>query len=52
MSFTAYAQMALAQVSEAFAHLGFPDYFRVELSWANLQQLLTPPRLPGWCSVW
>jgi hypothetical protein len=36
MSFTAYAQLRLPQVAAAFAHLGFPDYFRVELSWAKL----------------
>jgi hypothetical protein len=35
MSFTAYAQLRLPQVAEAFTHLGFPDYFRVELSLAN-----------------
>jgi hypothetical protein len=29
MGFTAYAQLRLPQVAEAFAHLGFPDYFRV-----------------------
>src|SRR5256885_7276670 len=36
MGFTAYAQLRLPQVAEMFAHLGFPDYFRVELSWAKL----------------
>src|SRR5499426_2305375 len=36
MSFTAYAQLRVPQVAEAFTHLGFPDYFRVELSWAKL----------------
>ncbi len=36
MSFTAYAQLRLPQVAEAFTHLGFPDTFRVELSWAKL----------------
>ena len=33
MGFTAYAQLRLPQVAEAFTHLGFPAYFRVELSW-------------------
>lgn len=45
MSFTAYAQLRLPQVAEAFTHLGFPGYFRVELSWAKLLGavvLLTP----------
>ena len=36
MSFTAYAQLSLPQVAEAFTHLGFPAYFRVELSLAKL----------------
>ncbi len=36
MSFTAYAQLTLPQVAEAFTHLGFPSYFRVELSCAKL----------------
>jgi hypothetical protein len=36
MGFTAYAQLTLPQVAEAFTRLGFPDYFRVELSWAKL----------------
>jgi hypothetical protein len=35
MGFTAYAQLRLPQVAEAFIHLGFPAYFRVELSWAK-----------------
>ena len=36
IGFTAYAQLALPQVAEAFIRLGFPDYFRVELAWAKL----------------
>src|SRR5438477_343609 len=36
IGFTAYAQLRLSQVAEAFTHLGFPAYFRVELSWAKL----------------
>lgn len=36
MAFTAYAQLTLPQVAEMFTHLGFPDYFRIELSWAKL----------------
>ena len=35
IGFTAYAQLALPQVAAAFVHLGFPAYFRVELSWAK-----------------
>jgi hypothetical protein len=53
MGFTAYAQLQLPQVAAAFTHLGFPDYFRVELSWAKLLGvvlLLTPvpARLKEW----
>ena len=36
MGFTAFAQLRLPQVAEMFTHLGFPAYFRVELSWAKL----------------
>ena len=36
MGFTAYAQLRLPQVAEAFKHLGFPAYFRVELSLAKM----------------
>src|SRR5438094_4989116 len=53
MSFTAYAQLRLPQVSEAFTHLGFPAYFRVELSWAKFLGVVlmlapTPARLKEW----
>lgn len=36
MGFTAYAQLRLPQVAEAFNHLGFPPYFRMELALAKL----------------
>ncbi len=53
IGFTAYAQLRLPQVAQAFAHLGFPDYFRVELSWAKLVGLVLllaplPARLKEW----
>ena len=53
MSFTAYAQLRLPQVAAAFTHLGFPDYFRVELSLAKLVGVLllltpVPARLKEW----
>jgi DoxX-like family len=35
MAFTAFAQLKLPEVAEAFRVLGFPGYFRVELSWAK-----------------
>jgi hypothetical protein len=53
MVFTAYAQLRLPQVAEAFAHLGFPGYFRVELSLAKLLGVAlllapVPARLKEW----
>src|SRR5438093_3653783 len=53
MSFTAYAQLRLPQVAEVFTHLGFPAYFRVELSWAKLLGVVlmlapVPARLKEW----
>ena len=53
MSFTAYAQLRLPQVAEAFTHLGFPAYFRVELSLAKLLGVVlllapVPVRLKEW----
>src|SRR5689334_7687823 len=53
MTFTAYAQLRLPQVADAFVHLGFPAYFRVELSWAKLigVALLLAP-VPGRMKEW
>lgn len=53
MGFTAYAQLSLPQVAEMFTHLGFPDYFRVELSLAKLLGVVVllapvPARLREW----
>jgi len=53
ISFTAYAQLRLPQVAEAFTHLGFPAYFRVELSWAKFLGVVlllapVPARLKEW----
>src|SRR6266704_3130758 len=53
ISFTAYAQLRLPQVADAFTHLGFPAYFRVELSWAKLLGVVlllapVPARLKEW----
>ncbi len=54
MSFTAYAQLSLPQVAAAFAHLGFPGYFRVELSWAKVAGVvvLLLPRVPARLKEW
>ena len=53
IGFTAFAQLRLPQVAEAFARLGFPAYFRVELSLAKLLGLVllvapVPARLKEW----
>ena len=53
IGFTAYAQLRLPQVAAAFAHLGFPGYFRVENSLAKLAGILVllapaPSRLKEW----
>jgi hypothetical protein len=53
MGFTAYAQLRLPQVAEAFTHLGFPAFFRVELSLLKLAGILVlllpaPDRLKEW----
>lgn len=53
MGFTAYAQLRLPQVADAFRHLGFPSYFRVELSCAKLLGVAVllapvPARLKEW----
>jgi len=53
IAFTAYAQLRLPQVAEAFTHLGFPDYFRVELAWAKLLGVVmllapVPARVKEW----
>ncbi|HEY2900816.1 MAG TPA: DoxX family protein [Polyangia bacterium] len=53
IGFTAYAQLCLPQVAAMFSHLGFPAYFRVELSWAKLLGVVlllapVPARLKEW----
>lgn len=53
IAFTAYAQLRLPQVAAAFTHLGFPSYFRVELSFAKFLGVVlllapVPPRLKEW----
>ena len=53
MAFTAFAQLKIPQVAEAFRELGFPAYFRVELSWAKFLGIAAllfpvPPRIKEW----
>ncbi len=54
MGFTAFAQMNLPQVAEAFAHLGFPSYFRIELSIAKFLAVvvLLVPQVPARLKEW
>jgi hypothetical protein len=54
MGFTAYAQLKLPQVADMFAHLGFPTYFRVELSYAKLAgvAVLLLPMVPSRVKEW
>ena len=53
IGFTGYAQLRLPQVAQMFTHLGFPAYFRVELSWAKFLGVAlllapVPSRLKEW----
>jgi hypothetical protein len=54
MGFTAYAQLRLPQVAQMFTHLGFPGYFRVELSWAKFAGLVAVlvPMVPARVKEW
>ena len=53
MAFSAYSYFTSPEVVEGFKHLGFPDYFRIELGIAKLIAavvLLVPafPRVKEW----
>jgi hypothetical protein len=53
MSFTTFAQLRVPQVAAEFAHLGFPSYFRVELSLAKILGVMAlllpvPARIKEW----
>jgi DoxX-like family len=54
MGFTAYAQLRIPDVAKAFAHLGFPDFFRVELAFAKLAGVaaLLVPMVPVRVKEW
>jgi hypothetical protein len=54
MGFTAYSQLWLPQVIAVFPHLGFPNYFRLELGWAKLLGLaaLLVPMVPARVKEW
>ncbi len=53
MAFTAYAQLKVPAVAEAFKQLGFPGYFREELAWAKFLGIAAllfsvPARIKEW----
>ncbi len=54
MGFTAYAQLCIPKVAQVFAHLGFPDYFRIEVCVAKLVGLavLLLPMVPAALKEW
>lgn len=49
MLFTAFKYLTNQEMKEAFAHLGFPDYFRIELAIAKIigAILLLIPAFPS-----
>jgi DoxX-like family len=54
MCFTAYAQLKIPAVAAAFQHLGYPGYFRIELSWAKFAGVaaLLIPAVPSRIKEW
>ncbi len=54
MLFSVYAYFTDATVSAGFAHLGFPDYFRIQLGVAKFigAVLLLAPFVPLWLKEW
>lgn len=53
VAFSGFEALLLAPVMASYAHLGFPNYFRVELGLAKLVGLVllllpVPPRLKEW----
>ena len=54
MLFSAYSYFTNPQVSEGFHHLGFPDYFRIELAIAKIlgALILLVPMVPARIKEW
>lgn len=54
MLFSSYAYLANPELKAAFGHLGFPDYFRIELAIAKILGViaLILPGLPGNIREW
>jgi hypothetical protein len=54
MLFAGYSYLTSPQVAEGFKHLGFPDYFRVELAIAKIlgAVALLIPQVPARVKEW
>jgi hypothetical protein len=57
MTFSAFSYFANPEVAKGFAHLGFPDYFRIELGIAKLLAAIVllvpviPVRVKEWAYI-
>ena len=54
MLFSAYSYLAKPEIAAAFKHLGFPDYFRIELAVAKIAGalVLIIPQIPVRIKEW
>jgi len=54
MAFSAYSYLAKPEIAAAFKHLGFPDYFRIELAAAKIIGVLVLliPQIPVRIKEW
>ena len=54
MAFSAYSYLAKPEIAAAFKHLGFPDYFRIELAAAKIlgALVLIIPQIPVRIKEW
>lgn len=54
MLFSGYSYFANPEIAQAFQHLGFPDYFRVELGIAKVigVLVLVIPKIPSYIKEW
>ncbi len=54
MVFSAYSYLAKPEIAAAFKHLGFPDYFRIELATAKIlgALVLIIPQIPVKIKEW
>jgi DoxX-like family len=54
MVFSAYSYITKPEIAAAFKHLGFPDYFRIELAIAKIlgAMVLIIPQIPNRIKEW